>query len=113
MLIGVAVGLPIAWWLARLTSSQISAMLFDVTPVDPVMIAAATGVLILVAMGAGWLPARRAARIDPVIALRTRIGSRPTKSLSRGQGHLIDEFLRQLDALKPAARPAISASRAS
>ena len=70
VLIGIAVGLPIAWWLARLTSSQISAMLFDVTPVDPVTIAAATGVLILVAMGAGWLPARRAARIDPIVALR-------------------------------------------
>ena len=71
VLVGIAAGLPIAWILARLTSSQISSMLFDVTPADPLTIAAATGVLIIVAMGAGWLPARRAARIDPIVALRS------------------------------------------
>jgi ABC-type antimicrobial peptide transport system permease subunit len=69
-LVGIAVGLPIAWMLARLASRQMSAMLFERTPADPVTMAAATGLLILVAMGAGWLPARRAARIDPIVALR-------------------------------------------
>jgi predicted permease len=71
VLVGIAVGLPIAWILAGLTSRQMSAMLFELTPADPLTIAAATGVLILVAMGAGWLPARRAARIDPIVALRS------------------------------------------
>ena len=71
VLVGIAVGLPSAWLLARLTSSHVSPMLFELTPSDPITIAAATGVLILVAMGAGWLPARRAARIDPIVALRS------------------------------------------
>ena len=71
VLAGVAAGLPIAWLLARLATTQLSALLFDLTPADPPTIAAATGVLILVAMGAGWLPARRASRIDPIVALRS------------------------------------------
>jgi putative ABC transport system permease protein len=71
VLVGIAVGLPIAWILARLSTRQISGMLFETTPTDPLTIAAATGVLILVAIGAGWMPAHRAARIDPTVALRT------------------------------------------
>jgi ABC-type antimicrobial peptide transport system permease subunit len=71
VLVGIAVGLPIAWILARLSTRQISGLLFEITPTDPLTIAAATGVLILVAMGAGWVPAHRAARIDPTVALRT------------------------------------------
>jgi ABC-type antimicrobial peptide transport system permease subunit len=71
VLVGIAAGLPIAWILVGLASRQLSALLFQLTPGDPVTIAAATGLLILVAMAAGWLPARRAARIDPIVALRT------------------------------------------
>jgi putative ABC transport system permease protein len=71
VLVGIAFGLPIAWLVARFASSQMSALLFELTPADPLTIAAATGLLIVVAMGAGWLPARRAARIDPIVALRT------------------------------------------
>jgi predicted permease len=67
---GIAAGLPLAWVLGRLASRQMSALLFELTPVDPLTIAGAIGVLILVAMGAGWAPARRAARIDPMVALR-------------------------------------------
>jgi hypothetical protein len=70
VLVGIAAGLPIAVLLARLETTQLSAMLFELTPADPLTIAAATGILILVAMGAGWLPARRASRIDPIVALR-------------------------------------------
>jgi adenylate cyclase len=71
VLAGIAAGLPIAWLLARLATTQLSAMLFDLTPADPLTIMAATGVLVVVAMGAGWLPARRASRIDPIVALRS------------------------------------------
>ena len=71
VLVGIAAGLPTAWILARLASRQMSAMLFQLTPADPVTITAAAGLLIAVAMGAGWLPARRAARIDPIAALRS------------------------------------------
>jgi hypothetical protein len=70
VVMGIAAGLPIAWMLGRIASRQMSAILFELTPVDPLTIAAAMGVLILVAMGAGWAPARRAARIDPMVALR-------------------------------------------
>ena len=70
VVVGIAVGLPCAWMLARVTSHQISPLLFELTPSDPVTVAAATGVLMVVAMAAGWLPARRASRIDPMVALR-------------------------------------------
>jgi ABC-type antimicrobial peptide transport system permease subunit len=45
-------------------------MLFELTPSDPITMTAATFVLILVAVCAGLLPARRASRIDPIVALR-------------------------------------------
>ena len=70
VLVGIAVGLPVAWVLGRLTSRQISGMLFELTPSDPITMTAATLLLVLVAVCAGLLPARRAARIDPIVALR-------------------------------------------
>src|SRR6185295_2097908 len=64
--IGVVLGLIGAW----LVSSSMTALLFNVKPTDPVVYAAVSLVLIAVALLASYLPARRAARIDPLIALR-------------------------------------------
>jgi ABC-type lipoprotein release transport system permease subunit len=47
-----------------------TSLLFNVRPTDPVVYAAVSLVLIAVALLASYLPARRAARIDPLVALR-------------------------------------------
>jgi predicted permease len=63
---GVAVGLP----LALLTSSMFSRMLFDVNATDPLTTSTAVVVLILSGLMAAYVPARRAARVNPLVALR-------------------------------------------
>ena len=68
---GVALGLPAAWIAGRLASGQISGMLFEITPADPLVLGAPVAILLLVALCAGLLPARRASRIDPMTALRS------------------------------------------
>jgi predicted permease len=68
--IGIAIALPMAYVLARVAANQLEAMLVGVTPFDPVTVGGATALLIGVAAAAGSLPAWRAARIDPMIALR-------------------------------------------
>jgi len=65
-LIGVAVGVVAALALTRL----ISGLLFDVSASDPLTLAAFTTLLALVALLANYVPASRAARIDPMVALR-------------------------------------------
>ncbi|HEU0052911.1 MAG TPA: ABC transporter permease [Longimicrobium sp.] len=65
-LAGIAVGAVGAWILSRLMAS----MLFQVRPADPATFAAAALVLVSVALLAAWLPARRAAHIEPSSALR-------------------------------------------
>jgi ABC-type antimicrobial peptide transport system permease subunit len=62
----VILGIGAALGLTRLMSSQ----LFGVTAHDPLTFAGVAVVLLAVAVGACWIPARRATRIDPVIALR-------------------------------------------
>jgi predicted permease len=64
--IGVGVGLPAALVLMRYVQAQ----LYGLTPNDPTTIAAATGALIAVAALAGYIPALRASRVDPIRALR-------------------------------------------
>jgi ABC-type antimicrobial peptide transport system permease subunit len=65
-LVGLAIGLPAAWTLGR----AIRSLLFGVVPWDPVTFVAVAGALASVALLAGYLPARRASRIDPLQALR-------------------------------------------
>jgi predicted permease len=64
--LGVVVGLAGAVAVTRV----LSALLFGVSPVDPASLLAAAGLLAVVGVLASWLPARRAAGLDPVRALR-------------------------------------------
>jgi ABC-type antimicrobial peptide transport system permease subunit len=63
---GITIGIVVALALTRVTS----ALLFGVSPVDPATYAAVSIGLAGVAVLATWLPARRASRVDPVVALR-------------------------------------------
>jgi putative ABC transport system permease protein len=64
--LGIIAGVIVSLWATRL----VAALLFNTPARDPVLIGAAAVALALVAGGAGWLPARRASRIDPAEALR-------------------------------------------
>jgi ABC-type antimicrobial peptide transport system permease subunit len=64
--IGAATGVAAAIGLTRYVRS----MLFGIEPIDPPTIAAAVLVMLSVALLAGWLPARRASRLEPMAALR-------------------------------------------
>ncbi len=66
-LIGVGLGLAGAYWLARGAQS----MLYEVEGYDPVVLVSASVLLLGVALSAGYLPARRASRVDPMVALRS------------------------------------------
>ncbi len=65
-LIGIAVGAVVSFGVAIL----ISAMLFNTAPTDPATFAVMVGLLITVAALAGYIPARRASRVNPMVALR-------------------------------------------
>jgi ABC-type antimicrobial peptide transport system permease subunit len=66
VMLGVAAGVLCALALTRLMSS----MLFGVSPTDPLTLAGVAIVLTLVSLLACWIPARRATRVDPLVALR-------------------------------------------
>jgi predicted permease len=63
---GIVVGLPAALAAAQLVRSQ----LFGLSAMDPASLAGAVVVLGTLSMASGWIPARRAARVDPMTALR-------------------------------------------
>jgi ABC-type antimicrobial peptide transport system permease subunit len=64
--LGVAIGLPAAWALSRL----LGGFLLGTSPSDPAAFVATPLLLASVAMLASWLPARRATRVDPMVALQ-------------------------------------------
>jgi len=63
---GVVIGLGAAVAASRLVAS----LLFETTPTDPLAMAGAIATMILVSAFAGFLPARRASKVDPMMALR-------------------------------------------
>ena len=70
VLIGLALGVPAALIAGRVSASRISGLVFGLSTTDPLTICGAVALLTLVAAAAAYMPAARAARIDPMIALR-------------------------------------------
>jgi predicted permease len=69
--IGLIVGVPCALITGRIVSSQVAGLLFGLSSTDPVTLVGAVVVLAAVAAIAAYLPAVRAARVDPMVALRS------------------------------------------
>jgi ABC-type antimicrobial peptide transport system permease subunit len=65
-LVGIALGVAAALSLSQLVRSQ----LFGISPSDSLTIVMAAVTLALVALAAGYIPARRASRVQPILALR-------------------------------------------
>jgi ABC-type antimicrobial peptide transport system permease subunit len=63
---GLGIGLIAAYGIGKLIESQ----LFGVKASDPIVFVIAAGSLVAVALLAGWLPSRKAANVDPMVALR-------------------------------------------
>ena len=66
LLLGIAIGVPVTLAATRYVESQ----LFGLTPFDPVTVLAAIAAISVVTITAGYLPARRATKVDPLVALR-------------------------------------------
>jgi putative ABC transport system permease protein len=65
-LVGIGLGLAGALALTRLLST----LLYGVSSTDPVTFVGAAGILVLTSLAASWIPAYRAAKVDPMEALR-------------------------------------------
>lgn len=63
---GIALGLVASFLVARL----LEGLLFGVRPMDPVTLAVVSLIMVVVGLGACWVPARRAAAVDPLVAMR-------------------------------------------
>jgi predicted permease len=63
--LGIVIGITLSLWASR----YVAALIYGLEPRDPRTLAAAAGVLVAVAAFAAWLPARRAACVDPAVAL--------------------------------------------
>jgi ABC-type antimicrobial peptide transport system permease subunit len=69
MLTGVGIGLGLI--VALVVTRVIRALLYDTSPTDPVTFAGVVPLLLAAALLACWMPARRAMRADPIVALRS------------------------------------------
>jgi len=65
--VGIVIGAAVALWAGK----WVKPLLFDESPRDPAIFAVVTLGLLLVAVAASWVPARRASRVDPSVALRS------------------------------------------
>ena len=65
--LGLALGIPLALALGRFAAE----LLYGLRPNDPLTIVAGAVVMLIVALLAGYVPARRASRVDPMVALRS------------------------------------------
>ncbi|HKT25256.1 MAG TPA: FtsX-like permease family protein, partial [Terriglobales bacterium] len=66
VIVGIVVGLPLAWMAARLLSHQ----LYELSPHDPLTLAGSVAAIVAITLLAGYVPARRASKVDPMVALR-------------------------------------------
>jgi ABC-type antimicrobial peptide transport system permease subunit len=64
---GLGIGVPVAYASSHLVAS----FLYGIKPSDPLAVGVAMAILLLAAIAAGYAPARRASRIDPMVALRS------------------------------------------
>jgi putative ABC transport system permease protein len=69
-LVTVAIGLAVGLAGSLLFTRTMRSMLFEVSPNDPLTLGAIALLVLLVALVASYIPARRATRVDPIIALR-------------------------------------------
>jgi len=69
--IGLGLGLGLALLVARLAGAGIQSILFGVSATDPATYAIVFGLITVVSLIATLVPARRATRVDPMVALRT------------------------------------------
>jgi ABC-type antimicrobial peptide transport system permease subunit len=69
VVVGIGVSLGIAG--AYLAATSLRGLLFGITPWDPLAQAFTIAILVLVALTAAWIPARRAMRVDPATVLRS------------------------------------------
>jgi ABC-type lipoprotein release transport system permease subunit len=65
--LGVGIGAVVAFWAGK----WVEPLLFGVSPRDPWIFALVAGMLVAVALAASWIPALRASRVDPNVALRS------------------------------------------
>jgi ABC-type antimicrobial peptide transport system permease subunit len=68
--IGVVLGVLITLALAVAAGDGMQSVLFGVSPLDPLVYAAVVALVAIISLAASFVPARRATRVDPMIALR-------------------------------------------